>query len=294
MNERGSTVTTGHRWLRGCVLGCAVLLLVGIGACVIGILYLGHTFRGIEKADESYDTLVAELGPVKDYVPPVDGVPHPDRLGVFVSVREAIDSERLAVDKALARLPGLEGQEGSTLGRIRVGLGTLGDLIDAMGVYLQARNRALLERGMGAGEYVYVYTLVYHSWLRHPPAEGPEVRAVPEGVRVQTLQDDDPLFGEEAVRHRYRRYVLGMLERQAASLETSEAPETGGGWTATLKEEIRQMEMDPGRVLWRDGPPPAIEASLEPFRGRLEATWSSGTNRLELPLAEHEVPWEWQ
>jgi hypothetical protein len=34
--------------------------------------------------------------------------------------------------------------------------------------------------------------------------------------------------------------------------------------------------------------------SLRPFRDRLEATYSASTNRVELPLADHEVPWEWK
>ena len=40
--------------------------------------------------------------------------------------------------------------------------------------------------------------------------------------------------------------------------------------------------------------PEDIEAALEPLRPRLEATWSATTNRAELPLAEHETPWEWR
>jgi hypothetical protein len=47
-------------------------------------------------------------------------------------------------------------------------------------------------------------------------------------------------------------------------------------------------------VLWQDDLPATIEAALQPFRARLEATWSASTNRVELPLAEHETPWEWK
>ena len=173
---------------------------------------------------------------------------------------------------------------------MRVGLGVLGDLIDGIGVYLQARDRALLERGMSVGEYVYLYTLAYHSWLGHEPGEGAEVRSEPEGVRIDAF-DDDALFGDAAVRRRYRRHVLGMLARQGDT--AANAPQPDEAWLAALREESHRMEVDPGRVLWRDSVPPAIEASLSPFRRRLEATWSAPANRLELPLVEHETPWEW-
>jgi hypothetical protein len=271
----------------GCGIGCAVALLAGAGACVLGALYLRHTFRGIEKASESHDALVGALGEVDAFVPPADGAPSPDRLELFLEVREATAPERHEAERLLARIASLDLQEGSTAGRIRVGLGVLGDLIDGIGVYLQARDRTLLERRMGVGEYVYLYTLAYHSWLGHEPAEG--ARAEADGARIDAF-DDDHLFGDVAVRRRYRRYVLGMIERQRDA--AANAPGLDQAWRAALEEESRRMEVDPGRVLWRDNLPPTIADTLSPFRPRLEATWSAHTNRLELPLAEHEAPWD--
>jgi hypothetical protein len=158
----------------GCGLGCGIVVLVGIGACVVGILYLEHTFRGIEKASQSQDALIAALGGVDAYVPPPDGVPPPDRLELFVAIREEVAGERALVEGAIAELPPPElAGDGAVVGKIRLGLEALGDLIDSMGTYLQARNLALLERKMGMGEYVYIYTLTYYSWLGHTPGEGP-------------------------------------------------------------------------------------------------------------------------
>ena len=39
---------------------------------------------------------------------------------------------------------------------------------------LDERAEALLEHGMGLGEYYYIHTLVYHWWLGHDPIDGPE------------------------------------------------------------------------------------------------------------------------
>jgi hypothetical protein len=285
-------VTTGWKWLVGCAVGCGLVALGGIGACVVGALYLKHTFRGIEKANESQDRLIAELGGVDAYVPPPDGVPPPDRLELFLAVREEVKGERARVETAIAELPPPElAGDGEAVGRIRLGLEALGDLIDGMGTYLQARNHALLERRMGVGEYVYIYTLTYYSWLGHTPEEAPEIRQDPDGVRIGVFDEGGGVFNERAARRRYRRYILEMVRQLLAS---SERERGGEEWRAALDAEIRRLELDPGYVLWQDGLPPAIETSLQPYRERLEAAYSPGTNRIELPLAEHEVPWEWQ
>jgi hypothetical protein len=287
-------VTQGRRWLAGCGLGCGILALLGIGACVVGALYLKHTFRGIEKANQSQDALIAELGGVDAYVPPSHGVPPPDRLELFVAVREEVKGERAQVEGAIAELPPPElTEDGAVVGKIRLGLEALGDLIDSMGTYLQARNRALLERRMSVGEYVYIYTLTYYSWLGHTPGEAPEIRQDPDGVRIGVFDEGSGIFNEQAVRRRYRRYILGMVREQLAASKQASAAGDGKVWRMALEAEIHRLEMDPGRVLWRDSLPPSIEVSLRPFRDRLEAAYSPSTNRIELPLAEHEVPWEW-
>ena len=288
-------MTTGRRWLQGCGVGCGVLLLVGVGSCIVGTLFLKHTFRGIEKANASHGALVAEMGHVDAYVPPPDGSPPPDRIELFVAVREEVAGDRARVDKAIAglRIPEL-GEEGAVIGKIKLGLEALGDLIDGIGTYLQARDRALLERRMGLGEYVYIYTLTYYSWLGHTPGEAPEVRQDPDGVRVGVFDEDSGVFSEQAVRRRYRRYILPMTGAQLASVEQEAEAGDGEAWRSRLEREVQRLEVDPGRVLWQDSLPAAIEDSLQPFRERLEAAYTPSTNPFELPLAKHEVPWEWQ
>jgi hypothetical protein len=288
-------VTTGRRWLLGCGIGCGALLVLGVGSCIVGALYLKHTFRGIEKANSSYETLIAEMGEVGAYVPPPDGVPPSERLELFAAVREDTAEARASVESAMAALPPPElAEKGDVVDTIRVGLGLLGDLIDDIGTYLQARNQALLQRRMSAGEYVYIYTLVYYSWLGHRPAEAPELRQGPDGVRVGMFDDEGSLFSEPAVRRRYRRYVLGMTRARLASLAPEAEESDEGDRRSRLEREIQRLELDPGHVLWQDGLPPEVESALRPFRERLEANWSASTNRIELPLASHEAPWQWK
>lgn len=99
-------MTSSRRWLTGCGAGCGLLLLAGIGACVVGILFLKHIFRGVEKAAASYEELVAERGDVDDYVPPADGAPAAERVEAFARIREVTADARGEVDARLARLTG--------------------------------------------------------------------------------------------------------------------------------------------------------------------------------------------
>lgn len=284
-------MSTRQKWLVGCGVGCGVLLLVGIGSCVIASLYLRHTFRGIQKATESQDVLTTRLGDIDDYVPPVSGAPAAEGMESFVRVREATADARAAVEVVLGQLPPSElSEDGSVIGKMRVGLDVLGDLIDSMGTYLETRNRVLLHEEMPIGEYVYLYTLTYYSWLGHSPVEAPRQKQDPDGVRVGVFDDNDALFGEGAVRRRYRRYIIAMLRRQRDSIGAEAGP--GAAWRGRIDEELRRLEVDPGHVLWQDELSEVIELSLRPFRTRVEASWSAATNRIELPLADHETPWD--
>jgi hypothetical protein len=278
----------GQKWLMGCGVGCGAALLIGVGACVVGSLYLRHTFRGIQKARDSEKTLTARLGTIDEYVPPTDGDPATGRVERFVKVREATAATRVEVEAVLARLPPPElSDDGTVIDKVRIGLDVLGDLIDSVGTYIEARNRALLAEGMGIGEYVYLYSLTYYSWLGHSPVEAPREETGRDGIRVDVFNDSDALFGEGAVRRRYRRYIIGMLRRQLDSMG-GESP----AWRERVEEQLRRVEVDPGHVVWQDALPEAIESSLRPFRARLEANWSAATNRIELPLADHETPWD--
>lgn len=276
-----------RRWAMGCAVGCGLLLTLALVGAIVTGLWVRRALQGIEKADETYKTLVAEMGDVDAYAPPPDGVPAEDRWEVFLEVREETASAREAAGATIDRIrPSLATVEG-VAGTIHVALTLFQELVASMSAYVVARDEALLTQRMGPGEYVYLYTLAYYSVLGHRPADTIAPPGEPgEGrVDVDLFGKDDALFGEAAVRRRYRRYALGMLQRQVASLGPDE-----DGLRATLEQEIHQMEVDPGRLVWQDGVPPAIAASIEPFRDRLETHYDPVTNRIELPLAEHEIP----
>jgi hypothetical protein len=138
---------------------------------------------------------------------------------------------------------------------------------------------------MGPGEYLYLYTLIYHSWLGHPPDEGVVTKAGAGDRGEELFSGGDGTFSADRIRRRYRRMMLALTANQLAGVPAGEIQ-----WREALSRERRQLETNPGWVLWRDGLPEQVETSLAPYRGRLEAAYSRNTNLFELPPGDDE---EW-
>jgi hypothetical protein len=276
----------GRRWLKGCAIGCGLLVLLGGVACWVTISMVGRLFEGLHRAEESFAALEDELGGVDAYTPPPDGGIAPERLNVFLEVRQACRPDREELEKAIADFPAeeLSGESAGGFEKLRRGVGAVSRILDGLGRYLTSRNQALREARMGLGEYTYLYGIAYHSWLGHRPAEGPVI--VLDGREVSVLEHTDSPLSPRAVQRRYRRHLLSMLRRQLAAAETGQLE--ASDWREKLAEEIHRVEDDPGRVAWQDGLPETIAASLEPFREELEAAYSRTTNPAELPFAEGE------
>ena len=134
---------------------------------------------------------------------------------------------------------------------------------------------------MGLGEYTWLYWLVYNAWLGHP-ADDSELHDIIEAhqrgdgsVRIHMDNATEP----ERLTWRLRRDVTAML----TNLEAELAADGGRASVHDLvAQELERLEADPTRVPWQDGLPAALAEGLEPFRDRLEATYSRATNPFEL------------
>ena len=87
----------------------------------------------------------------------------------------------------------------------------------------------------------------------------------------------------EEILTRTNRNLLAMMRNQLADLEEDERDP----WRRTVAEEVAAMESDPYRLPWRDGLPEPLLRSLEPYRERLEATYSPLCNPVEAGLQQH-------
>jgi hypothetical protein len=152
--------------------------------------------------------------------------------------------------------------------------------------FVAARGEALLEAGMGSGEYLYIYSVAYYSWLRKSPADGPAFPLVGDdgdggqGHRGGRDEFDVREGRREVVLRRLNERLLPMLRRQLAAVDAG--PPAREGWREALAAEVSALESDPFRIPWRDGVPEPLATSLEPFRRRLESSYSALCNPLEV------------
>lgn len=279
------------KWLMGCGIGCGVVLLIVIALGAGSYFLVKRTVQEAEKIDDGMDRVTERFGTVTEFTPDPDGAIRRERLEAFLAVRESMAPAREEMERTLTLLSrGTEDGVGFSPTKIfqmaRAGFRLIPEIME----FYAERNEALLEAGIGLGEYSYIYAVAYYAWLGKSPADGPPF------VLTDRDDDDDSEERDEAdVReHRLEQTLLGfrdqllpMLRNQLARLE-----ETGGGgepvrWRKDLAAEIDAMEADPYRLPWRDGLPRLLEASLEPFRQRLEESYSYQCNALETGVQQH-------
>ncbi len=274
----------------GCVIGCLVLMIVGVILVFSGYLGVKKMIRKAEETQQVMARVTKEFGRVSDFVPPPSGIIAADRIETFLEVRELSRPERDALEETLAQLSVAEGG-GEGNGRnpmdfarsVRAGVGVVPQMV----AYTTARNEAFLEAGMGMGEYLYLYTLIYGSWLEKPMSDGPPFVVV--GGDVSPNRWDDPAQQDqraEAIRGRLNRTTLPMLRNQLEALAawTDDGDEE---WKESLRAEVMFMEAEPDRLPWQDGLPEQTAESLTGFWEALETSYSALCHPVELSVMQN-------
>jgi TonB family protein len=271
-------MSTTQKWLTGCGIGCAALILLVVGLVTSGVLFVRSRFQPLQEASESRKAIVAALGTAESYVPPANGAIAPERMEAFLIVRDALKDAQTRLSQGLDNFdPEQLGRRQQSFGAVLRILNDLSNVIVPIGEYMTRRNQVLLDKRMGLGEYAYIYTIAYHSWLGHPPEEGPTIL---DRIRMQDRSrafDENSGLSPDSVRRQYRRVILRLLENQLGGIKEAESSK----WRSALKEEIARIDSNIGRVAWQDNLPAAIEESLKPYRGRLLSTYQSSANFFE-------------
>jgi len=264
-------------WLLGCGLGCAGIVAVFVLLGILAGFLARDARRGFDTAVATRKNLEEKFGAPGDFTPAADGSIPAGRLEIFLSVREATQEYRAGIVRFFSTIPmnGGTGREidtrpfgermGTIFRSVRSAVGMGADI----GHLLEARNQALLEKEMGIGEYTYIYVLSYYSWLGHSPDDGPGRNANSSNF----MERSQPQTHNDLIR---------MLSNQLDSLAHAADSEEWNQWRADLADEIEKMKINEGRVPWEDSVPNKTGESLEPFRDRLEQTYSSITNPFEL------------
>jgi TonB family protein len=274
--------STPQKWLLGCGIGCAAIIVIVVGLVTGTMMYVRGRIQPLQEASNSRREIVTAYGTPESFVPPADGAIPRERLEIFLSARAALKDSQNQLDTAIANFDfdRLRQRQTSFPGMLRA-LNDMGNVIVPIGTYANNRNTVLIGKKMGLGEYAYIYTIAYHSWLGHKPSEGPaflERAGLRDGNRSS---ENDAGFTPEGVRRQYQRLALRFLENQLAA-----TPPSDSRGRDMLKKEIDSLNQDADRIAWQDNLPPAIEESLRPFRARLAETYRASSNYFELLTME--------
>lgn len=291
---------SAKNWLIGCGIGCGLLIALGVGLGAAGYFGVRHVVKRAEGLEAARDSLVARFGPPESYVPPADGSLAPERVEAFLMARHLMKPVRERTSRTLAVLDGTSG--GSLPERVRAGA----NFVPHMLAFIEDRDRALLQAGLGSGEYQYLYSLAYFALLQKDPGDGPGFKLLTrgdggEGGRDWTLgsrhESGDDNRRRETV-HRERedlvREELNRIQRENLRAQLAALDAQGGGangaWRAQLAAELKRLTDERRALAWENGLPSGLRATLEPFRDRLDESYDAMTGVLELHLDSDDAP----
>jgi hypothetical protein len=259
-----------------------VLLLIGlVGAGYWGVKRLAQR---AEQLGQGMQEISERHGRVVDFTPEADGrIPH-ERIDAFLEVREITAPERASLSESLASLSETGNTASATQpGKVLQVMGSGFGLVPRMMSYISARNQALLSVEMGLGEYLYIYSLAYYSWLGKSPQDGPPDEVMTMNSR-RWREDGDPGHGRDQTRVILNRQLLQILRNQLEAAESDPRVDQLASWTEELATEIEAMESDPSRLPWVDGLPEVLATSFAPYRERLEQSYCAVCNLIEIAV----------
>ena len=271
--------STTSKVLTGCGIGCLVLVVLAVGMSYMGYRWVRDTTEAVEEAGRVERELEEEYGPARSFVPHAGpGVPA-DRMEVFLTVRDALTDSREELASAVRGLAS-EAEDGGVASGLRVARAGV-SMVPRTLSFVSARNQALLDAGMGVGEYCWIYWFTYEAWLGHPAGDSELHEFMKEhnsehgSVQIHVDGGMEP----ERITWQLRRDITAMLRNLENALA---ADPDQADLLEVVTAELAELDADPGRVPWQDGLPEAFAVGLEPYRERLEATYSSATNPFEL------------
>lgn len=264
---------------KGCALGCG-------GVIAIGIIMIATTFttmsRQYNRAAETRAELVESFGDRSEFDPwAVSGIgPEvgpaipPDRLEVFLAVRHHLAGDFMKLSGANQAMRSKEGlqNQGAVPKRIftrffSTAFGAGNQLVH-LGSFARERNRALLDNGMGFGEYAWIYALTYYGCLGETPILG--------------SRGDDPGFMPSSA----RLDLANMMRRRADGLigqnKNGSISEAVLAEAALWRAEADRLADNSYAVPFSGEAPASLLACIEEHRDELASFFSRDSDPLEL------------
>jgi len=268
-------------WVKGCLTGCALLLLLAVILMTFVCQQVKSMFEGVTQAEQSFEQLAREYGDYDTFSPGATVSVTADQMERFLRIRESMEDDRVRMEEELGNFHLDIDDEDIGPRKVWAVLTAVGGLMNLAGEYLAVRNEKLLLEQMSLGEYLWIYSLTYYSWLGHEVVAGPELTV--GGENWELFQDSESPLSPRQQQRRYRRVISALFQNQINAV-----PDTDPEGLARLKQEFGRFENDLRSVIWESGLPDADAAVLEPYRDRLEATWHPPTNMMELPFPDQD------
>jgi hypothetical protein len=254
-----------HPAAKGCAIAAA--LIVGVPLLVVAVVGV-QTWAPLHEAGQALDELDRSLGDRSVYVPAPSGEIPAERMELFLELRASLVSaceDYGTVRKGFDSVAALETKESGDLndvGDVAKDLGGASlSITPFLARFFKQRNDALLAVSMGLSEYSYIFAVAYHD-------------------NIQSPQTFDEIFSNgEAVSPAASLELKGCLARQLVAAGQAEG---NNYFLAVLEEELWKMEEDPGRLIWQDGLPEAVAASVRPHREQLDRLFCGATAGLEM------------
>ena len=247
-----------------------------------------------DRIEVTFDRMETEYGHPSDFVPRLDGSIPPSRMEVFLAVRDEMSVVQQEVSGLFRTLDGEN--DAGVIDKVKAGMKFIPSLL----IFIEERNNIMLNHGMGVGEYQYIYSLAYYGLLGKDPSDGPGFNVISDDEDsdrdswhwdVKASEDDEEEITakrEREVRRSVNRVQGQVVKNQLAALD--EAGQVANldidTWRAELAAEAEAMDRESLRILWEEGIPAQIRASLEPYQIRLDETYDDMTSILEMGLVE--------
>jgi len=289
---------TGKKWFIGCSIGCGLMILITVGIGTVGYFGIKGFKDRTDRIEVTFDRMDAEYGHPSEFTPQIDGRIPADRMGIFLAVRNDIQPVQQEVSGLFRTLDGTD--ESGWFEKAKAGMKFIPSLL----VFIEERNQIMLDRGMGVGEYQYIYSLAYYGLLDKNPSDGPGFTVASDEenqgeddwrweVKAGGKDDEEEIREkrEREVRRFVNRVQSQVLANQLAALDAHAGYLDGldfDVWREELAAEAAAMARESLRLLWEEGLPVQTRASLEPYRDQLDATYDDMTSILEMGLVEHD------
>ncbi len=275
-------------------IGCGLLVvasLVLVGGGTYWATNTGRDFKVVIKAEKK---LNKEFGVLGSYVPADVGLPAGERVETFIQIRQSLSEYHAGMEIALDEFIGQQEENSGDGFREMINTVRAGSrLAPSYALFWLARNEKLLEYGMGAGEYAYIYSLAYYGYLNHDPGDGVNGlggltnSSYMVNVKGNLSDSGQELTATEKARSRTSAMMLGFLKQIEFPTGENLTPDITV-WMEEVRREIINLQTDPYRILFQDFSDQTLARIFVEFRVDLENVYVPKVNPLELFFQQEE------